>query len=56
MNDELKEKMNTLMYFLTKEAARSSFVEFIEDIGISDEDYKDIKAEWKKIGITKTYV
>ena len=56
MNDELKAKMNTLMYSLTKEAARSSFVQFIEELGISDDDYEEIKAEWSKIGITKTYV
>ena len=56
MNDDLKEKMNTLMYFLTKEAARSSFMEFIEEIGISEDEYEEIKTEWEKIGITKTYV
>ena len=56
MKDELKEKMNTLMYFLVKEAARSSFVEFLEEIEISDDDYEEIKKEWGKIGITRTYI
>jgi len=56
MNDELKEKMNTLMYFLTKEAARSSFIEFLEEVDISFVEYEKIKEEWEKIGITKTYV
>lgn len=56
MSEELKDKMNTLMYFLIKEAARSSFAEFIEELGISDDDYEAIKREWEKIGITKTYI
>ena len=49
-------KMNKLMYSLVKEAARSSFSEFLSDLGISDADYEAIKAEWLKIGITETYI
>ena len=56
MSDELKEKMNTFMYFLTKEAAREDFAEFLEEIGITEDDYDQIKAELAKIGITKTYL
>ena len=56
MNDELKVKMNELMYSFTKDAARLSFVEYREDMGISDEDYEAIKKEWAKIGITSTYL
>jgi hypothetical protein len=56
MSDNLKKKMNTLMYFLTKEAARVSFVEFLEELDISEDEYSAIKAEWEKIGINKTYV
>ena len=56
MNDELKVKMNNLMYFLGKEAARTSFSEFLEELNITDEDYEEIKKEWAKIGITKTYI
>jgi len=56
MNIIQKEKMNSLMYSLVKNAARSSFAEFLEGLGISDEDYKAIKEEWAKIGITSTYI
>ena len=56
MNIIQKEKMNSLMYFLVKGAARYSFTEFLEELGISDEDYKAIKEEWAKIGITSTYI
>lgn len=56
MNDELKAKMNDLMYRLTKHAARNSFMEFLEDeVGITEEDYEQIKEEWEKMGITRTY-
>lgn len=55
MTTEQLEKMNSLMYFMTKEVARSSFKEFLEDLGISDDEYDLIKKEWEKIGITKTY-
>lgn len=45
--------MQKLMYALTKEAARSSYQDFLDNLGITDEDYERIKAEWKeKLGIT----
>lgn len=56
MESELLEKMNNLMYFLVKDAARQSFSEFLEDLDISHDEYEEIKAEWKKIGISKTYI
>ncbi len=56
MNEELQKKMNTLMYALTKEAARSSFVEWLEEWGITEEEYEQIKAHWKTLGINGTYV
>ena len=56
MDVQQKEKMNSLMYFLIKGAARDSFTDFLEDLGIDDEDYKAIKKEWAKIGITSTYI
>jgi hypothetical protein len=56
MTDELKEKMNKLMYRLTKHAARNSFMDFLEEeVGITDDDYEEIKKEWEKMGITRTY-
>ncbi|MDF7242982.1 hypothetical protein ACUJ8S_00705 [Proteus mirabilis] len=49
------EKLQTLMYYLTKEAARNSFMEFLEDIEISKEEYDEIK-EWFKQFDIKPYV
>lgn len=43
---------SNLMYALTKEAARNSFREFLEDLGIKD--YDEIKSFLAKNGI-KTY-
>jgi len=56
MNEELQKKMQTIMYALTKNAARQSFSEFLEDWDISDEDYDEIKKVWaEKLGV-KPYV
>jgi len=44
----MKTKMQTIMYYLTKNAARESYKEFREDIGISDSDYEEIKDTWKE--------
>lgn len=53
MDDEIQKKMQTLMYFLTKNAARQSYAEFLEDLNITEEDYEEIKALWKeKLGVT----
>ncbi|MCW2256264.1 putative membrane protein [Providencia alcalifaciens] len=49
------EKLQTLMYYLTKEAARSSFMEFLEEIEVSEEEYDEIK-EWFKQFDIKPYV
>lgn len=56
MNNELLKKMNSLMYAFTKEAARESFIVFLRYSDISMEEYKLIKEERAKIGITKTYL
>jgi len=56
MNEKQVRKMNTLMYFLIKNAARDSYQEFLDGLEISDEDYAEIKKEWAKIGITETYI
>ena len=56
MNEDLSKKMNTLIYFLTKEAARSDFVEFLENCNVSQDEYDLIKKEWEKIGMTDVYV
>jgi len=53
MNEELQKKMQKLMYFLTKNSARGSYREFLEDLDISEEDYQEIKRVWKdQLGIT----
>lgn len=50
------EKFNTLMYHLTKQAAKFDFNEFLEDINITEEEYNIIKKYLKvKYGI-ETYV
>jgi len=46
MDENLQKKMQDLMYKLTKEAARTSYREFLENCGINDEDYKKIKEIW----------
>jgi len=56
MGEEIQKKMQTIMYALTKNAARSSYVEFLEDWGITEDDYEQIKAIWaEKLGV-KPYV
>lgn len=56
MDEDLQKKMQKIMYALTKNAARNSYAEFLEDWGISDDDYEEIKKVWEeKLGI-KPYV
>lgn len=49
---EFPEGFSNLMYALTKEAARQSFLDFLEEWGI--ENYDEIKAFLIKNGV-KTY-
>ncbi|HDF8568016.1 TPA: hypothetical protein PEO98_002168 [Enterobacter hormaechei subsp. hoffmannii] len=49
---EFPSGFSNLMYALTKEAARNSFLDFLEEWGI--EDYDEIKAFLAKNGV-KTY-
>ncbi len=45
------------MYALTKHAARNSFIEFLEDWGLSEEDYAEVKAYLNSnLGEVKTYL
>lgn len=56
MNEDLQKKMQTIMYALTKNAARNSYLEFLDDWGISEEDYDEITKVWEeKLGV-KPYV
>ena len=53
MQAKMQAKMQRLMRALTKEAARFSYADFLENLDISDEDYEAIKEEWKtKLGVT----
>jgi hypothetical protein len=49
-------KFSTLMYWLTKNAARDSFIEFLDDIDLSLEDYVEIKKHLKEKYGVETYV
>lgn len=52
MDAELQAKMQSLMYALTKNAARSSYRDFLEYLEISDDEYERIKSVWKdKLGV-----
>lgn len=51
-----KEQFSTLMYWLTKEAARVDFTEFIEEIGLTMEEYHKIRDYLKENYSVKTYV
>jgi DNA-directed RNA polymerase subunit N (RpoN/RPB10) len=48
------EKLQELMYALTKNAARNSFNEFLEDWGITRPEYEEIKEFISDLGV-KTY-
>lgn len=42
MNEELKKKALTLIYFMQKECARESWVDFLDYLGITIDEAKDI--------------
>lgn len=51
------DKLNNLMYALTKHAARNSFIEFLKERGLSEEDYAEVKAYLNSnLGEVKTYL
>jgi hypothetical protein len=52
----LQEKMQRLMYALTKHAARDSYADFLDWLEITDDDYEQIKAVWKEQLGVKPYV
>jgi hypothetical protein len=52
MDDHVRRNMQKLIYFLTKNAARYSYIDFLSDeCGITEEEYQAIKEEWKLQGI-----
>jgi len=57
MNEQLKSKAETMFYFLTKEAARQSFVEFLEGCDVTQDEWSAIKQEITgKTGIEFKYL
>jgi hypothetical protein len=56
MNNVNKEIFSKLMYALTKNAARSSFVDFLEVWEIPEEEYDKIRDYLKETYGVKTYV
>lgn len=46
----------TLMYYLIKDACRESFIEWLEDRGLTEDDYEKIKIELEKQYNIKMYV
>ncbi|WP_162940861.1 hypothetical protein [Pectobacterium parmentieri] len=51
---EFPKSFSRLMYALTKNAARNSFVEFLEEWDITEEDYEEI-SKFLKDNDIKTY-
>jgi hypothetical protein len=47
--------IDSVMYFLVKDASRDSWTEFLENCGCTEEEWQEFKDELEKIGITKTY-
>lgn len=46
--ETIKDKMQTLIYHLTKQAASHSFISFLKEIDITEEEYRQIKILWKQ--------
>lgn len=47
-----QQQMQTIMYALTKLAAEKGFAKFLADCGLSENDYRRIKVEWReKLGV-----
>ena len=45
MNSDIRKKMQRFIYALTKNAARESYADFLDELGITPEDYEKIKQE-----------
>jgi len=50
-NQEQLKALSSLMYSFTKDAARESFSEYLEDEGVTDESWKSFKLFLKENGI-----
>ena len=56
MTVDIQTKMQRLMYALTKKAAMQSYSYFLTELGISDEEYEEIKSIWKDALGVEPYV
>tara|TARA_R110000850_G_C9673720_1_gene437087 strand:+ start:27 stop:200 length:174 start_codon:yes stop_codon:yes gene_type:complete len=57
MTEDLRKKANMMFYWLTKCAARDSFVEFLEEAGLNQDEWEQIKSEiTSKTGIEFKYL
>jgi hypothetical protein len=52
--EELLEKFSTLIYFMNKEVAKNSFVDFLEFCDLTHEEWKILK-KWLNENGLKTY-
>ncbi|MCK5614643.1 hypothetical protein KAR91_72935 [Candidatus Pacearchaeota archaeon] len=51
MNDELQAKINKLFYALMKQARRDSFVDFLENWDLTEDDYEEIQEYFAGLGL-----
>jgi 5-bromo-4-chloroindolyl phosphate hydrolysis protein len=49
-------KFETLMYFLLKDACKYSFSEFLEESGLAESDYEEIKKHLEETYKIKLYL
>jgi hypothetical protein len=57
MNEDLMKKANNMFYYLTKTAARDSFTDFLEEVGLTSDEWQEIKSEiTSKTGIEFKYL
>ena len=55
MNEDLRVKFGTMMYVLTKAAARDSFCDFLEAYGVTVEEWEAIRTYLKDTYGVETY-
>lgn len=51
MRNDIPNKLSVFMYFLTKDAARDSFLEWLEGSDISEDEYDEIRNWFAQQGI-----
>jgi hypothetical protein len=51
-----EEKFSKLMYYMTKRCAQISWIDFLSSIGLTEEDWDEIKEYLKENYNVKTYI